>query len=347
MKFSLFHLPSFFPQFHTTEEHFYEDILVETDRAEAAGFHSVWFAEHHFHNYGGHLPSVPVIGAAVAQRTKHIRIGSGIVLLPLQDPVRVAEEFAMLDCLSHGRLQFGIGRGFQKLEYDAFGRDMADSRVLFEEAHDIILKAWTEERFSYEGKFRRVRNLRVIPKPVQKLPPVYVACIFTPESFEWTGKMGYNVMVVPYASPQPEALAGNIQLYLHAHKARGYKVAPEVMAVYHFYCGETTAKAKEEPREAILRYLGAVVDSNQEEAYSDQYTAYKGLKQGLGRMSYEHLYPHRVIFGDPDQCVERIKEIHSTGVTNTSLLINFGGLDHSKVMASLDRFAQYVLPNFR
>jgi alkanesulfonate monooxygenase SsuD/methylene tetrahydromethanopterin reductase-like flavin-dependent oxidoreductase (luciferase family) len=80
MKFSLFHLPSFFPQFHTTEEHFYEDILVETDRAEAAGFHSVWFAEHHFHNCGGHLPSVPVIGAAVAQRTKHIRIGSAIAL---------------------------------------------------------------------------------------------------------------------------------------------------------------------------------------------------------------------------------------------------------------------------
>ena len=159
--------------------------------------------------------------------------------------------------------------------------------------------------------------------------------------------MGYNVMVVPYASPQPEALAGNIQLFLHAHKARGYKVAAEVMAVYHFYCGETTAKAKEEPREAILRYLGAVVDSNREEAYSDQYTAYKGLKQGLGRMSYDYLLSAQGHLGGADQCVERIKEIQSTGVTNTSLLVNFGGLDHSKVMASFDRFAKYVMPNFR
>jgi natural product biosynthesis luciferase-like monooxygenase protein len=348
MRISLFHLPSFFPQFHTSEEQFYQDMLNETDRADALGFHSAWFAEHHFHNYGGHLPSVPVIGAAVAQRTKRIRIGSGIALLPLQDPIRLAEEFAMLDCLSGGRLEFGIGRGFQKMEYDAFGRNMGDSRMLFEEAYDIIMKAWTEERFSYEGKFRHVRNLRVIPKPIQKLPPVYVACIFTPESFEWTGKMGHNLMVVPYALPNPEDLAGRIKLFRDAHSAQRHQTAPEVMAVYHFYCGENATQAKEEPREAMLRYVSAVVDSNQEEAYSDQYAAYKGLKQGFGTFSYEgYLYPQKVIFGDPDQCVKRIKQIQTTGVTNISLLINFGGLERTKVMASLDRFAEHVMPKIQ
>lgn len=348
MKFSLFHLPTFFPQFHSSEERFYQDMLVETDRVEALGFHSVWFAEHHFYNYGGHIPSVPVLGAAVAQRTKKLRIGSGIVLLPLQDPIRVAEEYAMLDCLSGGRLEFGIGRGFQRAEYDAFERNMADSRVLFEEAHDIILKAWTEERFSYEGKFRRVHNLRVVPKPVQKLPPIYVACIFTPESFQWTGQMGYHLMVVPYAAPNPADLTGRIQLFSDARKAHGHTAAPEILAVYHFYCGETAAQAKDEPREALQRYVNSVVESNTEEAYSDQYKAYKGLQKGFKMMDYEgYLYPHRVIFGDPDQCVARIREIQSTGVTNVSLLANFGGLEHTKVLASLDRFAQYVMPKFQ
>jgi natural product biosynthesis luciferase-like monooxygenase protein len=347
MKFSLFHLTSFFPQFHTSEEQFYQDLLTETDRAEAFGFHSVWFAEHHFHNYGGHIPSVPVLGAAVAQRTKKLRIGSGIVLLPLQDPIRVAEEYAMLDCLSGGRLEFGIGRGFQKIEYDAFERNMADSRVLFEEAHDIILKAWTEEHFSHEGKFRKVRNLKVLPKPVQRLPPIYVACIFTDESFQWTGRMGYHLMVVPYASPDPAFLAGKIQLFRDTRKAHGYKTEPEVLAVYHFYCAETAAKAKEEPREAMMRYVNAVVDSNQEPAYSDQYQAYQGLKQAFKTIDYEgYLYPNKLIFGDPDQCVERIKQIQATGVTNVSLLANFGGLEHAKVLASLDRFAKYVMPQF-
>ena len=153
MKISLFHLPSFFPEVHKSDAQFYQDMLAETDIAESLGFHSVWFAEHHFYNYGGHLPSVPVIGAAVAQRTKNIRIGSGIALLPLQDPIRIAEEYAMLDCLSGGRLEFGIGRGFQKGEYDAFERDMGDSRALFEEAHDIIINAWTSEKHSFNGSF--------------------------------------------------------------------------------------------------------------------------------------------------------------------------------------------------
>lgn len=347
MKFSLFHLPSFFPQFHASEEQFYQDMLIETDRAEACGFHSVWFAEHHFYNYGGHIPSIALLATAVAQRTKKIRLGSGIVLLPLQDPIRVAEEYAMLDCLSGGRLEFGIGRGFQKAEYDAFERNMGDSRVLFEEAHDIILKAWTEERFSYEGKFRQIRNLRVIPKPVQKLPPIYVACIFTPESFQWTGRMGYNLMVVPYASPKPEELADKIQVFRDTRKAHGYKTDPEVLAVYHFYCGETAVKAKEEPREALLRYLDSVLESNQEEAYSDQYKAYTGLQKGFKMMDYDsYMYPHRVIFGDPDQCIERIKQIQTTGVTNISLLANFGGLDHTKILASLDRFAKQVMSRF-
>jgi len=347
MKFSLFHLSSFFPQFHRSEEQFYQDMLVETDRAEAYGFHSVWFAEHHFHNYGGHLPSVPVLGAAVAQRTKKLRIGSGIVLLPLQDPVRVAEEYALLDCLSGGRLEFGIGRGFQKHEYDAFERNMADSRVLFEEAHDLILKAWTEERFSYEGKFRKVHNLKVLPKPVQKLPPIYVACIFTDESFQWTGRMGYNLMVVPYASPDPAFLAGKIQLFRDTRKAHGYKTDPEVLGVYHFYCGETAAEAKDEPREAMLRYINAVKESNQEAAYSDQYRMYQGFQQAFQTFNYDYLYPNKVIFGDPDQCAERIKQIRATGMTNVSLLANFGGLDPAKILASLERFAKYVMPRFQ
>jgi natural product biosynthesis luciferase-like monooxygenase protein len=345
MKFSLFHLPTFFPQFHASEAQFYQDMLSETDRAEALGFHAVWFAEHHFHHYGGHLPSVPVLGAAVAQRTKRMRIGSGIALLPLQDPVRVAEEFALLDCLSGGRLDFGIGRGFQKLEYDAFERNMADSRVLFDEAHDLIMKAWTEERFSYTGKFRTVRNLQVLPKPVQKLPPVYVACIFTPESFEWTGKMGYNLMVVPYAA-KPEVLAGNLQRFRQTRAAHGYPTEPEILAVYHFYCGETTAEAREEPREALLRYLRTAGESNREAAYSEQYAAYKDLREGFKLMDYDHLYPQRVIFGDPQQCAERIAQIRASGVTNVGLLANFGGLEHTKVLASLDRFAAQVMPRF-
>jgi natural product biosynthesis luciferase-like monooxygenase protein len=346
MKFSLFHLPTFFPEFHQTEARFYHEMLEQTDLADALGFHGVWFAEHHFFNYGGHIPSVPVLGAAVAQRTKRIRIGSGITLIPLQDPIRVAEEYAMLDQLSGGRLDFGIGRGFQKAEYDAFERDMADSRALFEEAHDIILKAWSNERFSHQGKFRTIVDLRVIPKPLQQLPPIYVACIFTPESFEWSGRMGHNLMVVPYAVPKPEMLIENFRIFREARAAHGITSEPEILAVYHFYCGETAEKAKQEPRDAMIRYLGAAAVSNLQPAYSEQYQRYGHLLKGFNAMmDYEGaLYPDRVIFGDPGQCVERIRQLKSLGVTNVALLPNFGGLKHEQIKASLERFAREVMP---
>jgi natural product biosynthesis luciferase-like monooxygenase protein len=347
MKFSLFHLPTFFPEYHGSEAEFYQRMLAETELAETLGFHGVWFAEHHFHRYGGHLPSVPVMGAAAAQRTRRLRIGSGIALLPLQDTVRVAEEFAMLDCLSGGRLEFGIGRGFQKMEYDAFERDMADSRVLFEEAYDIILKAWSSQRLSYDGRFRHVRDVQILPKPVQLPPPIYVACIFTPESFEWTGRKGHHLMIVPYAVPHPETLVDNLSTFRRARAAAGFTGEPEVLAVYHFYCGETAEKAREEPREAMLRYLATAAEANREAAYSEQYRRYARLREGLSSMmDYEgKLYPERVIFGDPEQCINRIRQLESMGVTQLGLLADFGGLGRERVMASLERFARHVMPH--
>jgi alkanesulfonate monooxygenase SsuD/methylene tetrahydromethanopterin reductase-like flavin-dependent oxidoreductase (luciferase family) len=158
--------------------------------------------------------------------------------------------------------------------------------------------------------------------------------------------MGYHLMTVPYASPNPESLAGRIKLFRDTRKAHGYKTEPEVLGVYHFYCGETPEKAREEPREAILHYIRAVADSNQESAYSDQYRMYQGMKQAFETFNYDYLYPQKVIFGDPKQCVERIKQIQAAGITNVSLLANFGGLDHGKILASLDRFAKYVMPKF-
>ena len=106
------------------------------------------------------------------------------------------------------------------------------------------------------------------------------------------------------------------------------------------------AEAREEPREALLRYLRTAGESNREAAYSEQYAAYKDLREGFKLMDYDHLYPQRVIFGDPQQCAERIVQIRASGVTNVGLLANFGGLEHTKVLASLDRFAAQVMPRF-
>jgi alkanesulfonate monooxygenase SsuD/methylene tetrahydromethanopterin reductase-like flavin-dependent oxidoreductase (luciferase family) len=172
MKLSLFYLPTYVPHLNGSVAQFYKDILEEIEFADQNGLDAVWFAEHHFFGYGGMIPSVPVLAATAAQRTRRIRIGSGVALIVLNDPLRVAEEFAMLNNLSGGRLDFGIGRAFQRVEYDAFGVPMDESRARFNEALEIILKAWSNEpepspanfdRWAASTSYRSRRNDRIRP----------------------------------------------------------------------------------------------------------------------------------------------------------------------------------------
>jgi natural product biosynthesis luciferase-like monooxygenase protein len=348
MKFSLFYLTTYFPEIHGSERGLYHQILEQVDEAERFGFHSVWLAEHHFFDYGGHIPSIPVLGATIAARTKKMKIASGIVMIGLQDPIRVAEQFAMLDQLSGGRVIFGIGRGFQKCEFDAFQRKMDDSRIAFEEAYEVIRRAWTEERFSFEGRFTHVKDLRVTPKPLQKpMPPVYVACTFTPQSFQWTGAQGHNLMVVPYAAPDLATVKQNVDLYRASLAAAKSPTGGDVICAVHAYCAETPEKGKEEPRAALMRYLGLFAESTRDEQYSEQYAAYSGLSEALKKFDYDRfLYPNRVLFGDPDECIDRVRALEAMGVTHVGLVIDFGGLAREKILASLERFRQYVMPEF-
>ena len=348
MKFSLFYLTTYFPEVHGSERGLYAQILEQIDEGERIGLHSVWLAEHHFFDYGGHVPSIPVLGATIAARTTKMKIASGIAMIGLQDPIRVAEQFAMLDQLSGGRVIFGIGRGFQKCEFDAFQRNLDDSRIAFEEAHEVIRRAWTEERFSFDGKFTQVKNLRVIPKPLQKpMPPIYVACTFTPHSFQWTGAQGHNLMVVPYAAPDLAIVKQNVDLYRTSLAGSGRSTGGDVICASHMYCAASAGKGKEEPRAALMRYLARFSESTRDAQHSEAYAGYDGLSEALSKFDYDtFLYPNRVIFGDPDQCVERVRALEAMGVTHVGLVIDFGGLAREQILRSLERFRQYVIPKF-
>lgn len=347
MKFSIFYLPTYFPEVHGSVQNFYNDILEEIVFAEQIGFHSVWFAEHHFYAYGGVIPSVPMLGLAAAMKTSKIRIGSGVALLPLNDPIRVAEEFAMLDVLSAGRLEFGIGRAFQRPEYEAFNVPMSESRERFNEAHDIIIKSWTEDSFSFTGNFRTLKNLRVIPKPIQTPhPPISVACVLSKESFEWTAKHGYNLMYVPYVFSLEETKQ-RLGWYTNALIENGQDTKDkEVMLVYHLYVGDNIREARDFPKPYILRYMAAAAEPNQQDAYSKDYSNYAGLGKLFSSIDYDFLYPDRVVFGDSDSCIERIHQIEALGATHISFVVNFGGIAHSSVMKSLELFGKNVIGHF-
>ncbi|MAM69458.1 MAG: hypothetical protein CMM12_11945, partial [Rhodospirillaceae bacterium] len=206
MKYGLFYLPTYLPDQRDVHTHIH-NIVEQVEYADSIGIDYAWMVEHHFVRHGGFLPANYAVLSYLAARTKNIRLGTGATVLPLNDPVRVAEQAATLDQLSDGRLDFGVGRGFIRDEFDAFGVPMKESRERVEEGVDLIMKAWGDTPLEYESSFRpKMPGLNVLPKPRQTPhPPIWNACLMSPESFDWTAKEGHNLLYVAYHVDHPVA----------------------------------------------------------------------------------------------------------------------------------------------
>src|SRR5262245_34889275 len=167
---------------HQADTEVYANTLDECRLVERLGFDTIWLAEHHFSTYGI-LPSLPVLAAAVARETRRIRIGTAVVIAPFAHPLRIAEEWAMVDILSDGRLEFGLGRGYQPKEFVGLDISMEHTRERFDECMEVIRRAWTEERVTFDGQFYKVPGVAVFPKPLQQPhPPLWTAAV-SPDTY--------------------------------------------------------------------------------------------------------------------------------------------------------------------
>src|SRR2546425_7064743 len=178
----------------------YAHALAECKLADELGFDTVWLAEHHFSVYGI-APSLPVLAAAVARETRRVRIGTAVVIAPFAHPVRIAEEWAMVDILSNGRLEFGLGRGYQPAEFRGLSISMEKTRERFDECLEVIRRAWTEERVTFEGEFYTVRDLRVLPKPIQQPHPPFWTAAASPATFPLPARMKLKILTAPSFTP--------------------------------------------------------------------------------------------------------------------------------------------------
>ncbi len=177
----------------------YESALERFSIMDQTGYDAVWLAEHHFSSFSV-CPSVHMMGTMAAARTKRLRIGTAVSLAPFYNPLRLAEEVALLDVLSGGRVNWGAGRGFERSEFAAFGIPGEESGPRFHETVDIVLKAWTNQRLSYEGKYYRYDGVEVLPKPLQAPhPPVWMAASSLP-AIEWAAGKGHSILMDPHSS---------------------------------------------------------------------------------------------------------------------------------------------------
>ena len=311
----------------STENEAFKESFALVDQAEALGVPSVWLAEYHF-NPGRVLSSPITISSAIAARTQRIRLGTAVLLLPLANPVRVAEEIATLDQISDGRVEFGIGRGTFPNVHEGFGVPFAESRGRFEESIEIILKAWTTESFSFEGEHFTINELSVNPKPCQQPHPPIRVGVTSAESFPIIGRMGYNILINPSRVFTLAELKPSIQAYRKAWKDAGHEGDGKVGLRIPIYLSEDAQKAHDEPMESALFSMGRL---------SDRVASYAGHAGTLGdwgaqaervrSMTYDDWLREKVAYGTPKAVAEKLDGLaEELGLDQVMFEVNFGNL---------------------
>lgn len=353
MKFSVFYV------LETPDDDFrraYREMLEQIDLAEELGFDGVWLAEHHGSNYGS-IPSPQVAAAAIAARTERLRIGIAVSNLTFDWPVRIAEDYAMVDVLSDGRLDLGVGRGYQPHEFRAMGAEALQdvSREVFDEALQIITGLWTKEvgePYSFRGNHFQIRDVDCRPVPVQRpTPPIYVASI-SPESFDLAADHGYDMLITPTLMTMPE-LSSCVVRAKRTLLGRGVDAsALDFPMNWQIHLADDEATAVEEATAPLEHYFRSVMSTIPNgptpprgyERYAE--LAANGVE---GAMTVDGLREGGVCYlGDPAGLIREIELLREeTGLNHVICWMRFGGMPHEHVVSSMRLFAEQVIPHFR
>ena len=345
---------NFFPAFRAADcstAEYFDQCLRLAERADALGYHSIKTVEHQFFDYGGHSPNPIVFLAAVAARTRRIRPITGAVIPAFNHPVKAAGELAMLDNLSQGRLDVGFGRAFIPKEFEVFGVSLDESRPRFEECIDIIKRLWTEDRVTYEGRFFKLHDVHLMPRPVQKPhPPIWVAAVVTPDSFVWAGRQGYHMMIVPFSN-QMERTREFVQLYRAAWREAGFPPGREQVQLALFaFIAESRAEAVrgfDRPVRRYIEVLGEAV-SGWSTVQSAQYPGYDKMVAAIAALTPETIMENHLAYvGTPGEVVDQVRWHRAFfGEIEPSMQISFGGIRDPEAFRTLELFARHVMPKF-
>lgn len=288
------------PGRHGPLQDVYGRALERIEIMDRGGFDAVWLAEHHFTTFSV-CPSVHMLGTLAAARTKRLRIGTAVSLAALYHPLRLAEEVALLDMLSGGRVNWGAGRGFAPAEFNAFGVPMAESAERFREAVDIVLQAWTEERLSFQGAHFKFENIEVMPKPLQRPhPPVWMAATSEP-AIDWAASRGFSILMDPHASTAEQG--GKRRRYAERLTAAGFSEAGRDIPMARLIAlAPTTAEAEAVARRGAQWLVDAYAGPQHQKAL--QTTRSYGGKEPV-----QHYVDDVILHGTPASMVEQIARL--------------------------------------
>lgn len=311
------------------------EVVDDVRLAEELGFGAAWVAEHHGTPYGGACPSGLLMLAYLAARTSRIALGTAVTVLPLHDPTQVVEEALLVDHLSTGRLELGIGRGFLAVDFATKGVPFSDRHQLFEHRLNIVRQALMPQAAEGDAQM-------LYPAPFRRMPiPMWGAAATSAESIAFYGINGIGLMLNPYTR-SVEEIADAVRVYRQHLTKGGHDAARARILIHeHMYTASTEEEARIEPAGSLMSYLAALRSASAETGSGGAKT-----EHNAGPQLYKEIYPGRVAFGTPEALRQRIRNWVNAGVTDFAFSVRFGGLASGLVQRSLGLFANEVAPAF-
>jgi alkanesulfonate monooxygenase SsuD/methylene tetrahydromethanopterin reductase-like flavin-dependent oxidoreductase (luciferase family) len=334
-----------------TDAEAFAQSFSQVDAAECWGLDVIWLAELHFLPERSVASAPLVLASAIAARTRRIKIGIGVQVLPLCHPLRLAEEVATLDHISAGRLIFGVGRSGFPRTYEAYGIPYTESRERFAEVLEILKRCWSGQRFSFEGQFYKYNNITLVPQPLQKPhPPLRIAAT-SADTYPAIGAMGLPIFVAVRLGTIEE-LGPNIAAYRQAYRAAGHAGQGKVYLRVPIYVGDTEASARADPEQSIMQFyrtLGLQLEDSASRAGARTTEQRAERGQALQTIGYDEALRDKVIVGTPEAVVMRLQVLISKlGLNGVLAELNCGGLiPNEKLMRSLQLMCEQVAPRFR
>jgi len=358
MKFDLFYELSVPPSLSRDESAVFFDTLAELELADRLGFHTAWLVEHHFMRGYSHSAAPEVFLAAASQRTKQLRLGHGVIPLPYNHPVRVAERLATLDILSRGRIEFGFGRGFSPKEYASFGVAMAASRKITQEALDIIRLSFQGGPVTFRGQHYTLDQIDIVPKVVQQPhPPIWTAAV-SPDTYELAAQQSIGALAGPF---KPWFMvAEDIKLFRRAWLASHGDAPPKpgqnrrIGMTVGILCLHDAKRARVLAKPAFEWFyrelFGQTLPVLQKLYDGYEYYRKMGRFHGLIGTAVNLKVLETLgmaIVGDPAHCIDRLKKLQAAGVDHVLCAIGAGAVSTEVVRESMQVLAEEVMPHFR
>ncbi len=326
---------------------FIADITAEALHAENVGMHSAWIGEHHFNSLGV-LSCPDIVLAYVAANTKRIRLAPAVCVLPLHHPIRVAEQWATLDLISGGRVDFACGRGYDQREYAPFHVSFDDNQDIFEEGLELVRRLWQAEgRISHHGKYYSFDDVRITPKPMQRPLPSYVGS-FSKPSIELAARLGCGLIVAPFAAAMSFGGLKQVADLYHETCAKHGKEPGRLMCSYFTHFADDKAAEDAARARQVRYYKECVIPAfpGDPKTAPPSYRYFIDIVDRLQKVRPEDLTENAVLLGSPARMIETLKKVEAAGIAEVILYVNVGLKPHSQVKDEMSRFMTEVAPAF-